>query len=292
MLAVVLTLFSSQLSQAADLDPKRTCDRIVSLAPSITEIVYALDLEQAVIGVTKFCRYPEAAKKVPKIGGFLDINTELVFASRPSVVFALRESEAATRALARLGVRVVTVNHDTIGGIKSSIEVIGQECGRIDAAHKLIDQLNREEQRLAATISGAAQLSALIVVGRTNEGSETSGVYVSGKDGFYSEVLDLLKIKNVNSRQTVALPTVSIEGISALNPDIVIEIVNVDDAVVPTALSQYWKQFPGLKAVQKNRVFFFTEDFASIPGPRYIQMAQALAYKVYPERFPHADQYQ
>jgi iron complex transport system substrate-binding protein len=288
LLIVVLVLSNGIHSSWADTVSSPPCARIISLAPSVTEVIFSLGLGPNVVGVTKYCRYPKEASTKPTIGGFLDINSELVFASRPSIVFALRESEATVQTLKRLGLHVVVLNHNTLAGIKKSISTVGEHCGVSEIATQLITTLNREEKEIAAKVVEGERLNALVVVGRTSEGRKTSGVYVSGKDGFYSEILNLLRIENVNDRQTVALPTISIEGISQLNPDIIVEIVNVDDEIDIHSLHEYWSQFSTIKAVKTKRIFFFSEDFASIPGPRYIHMARALAQKVYPNHFSHA----
>lgn len=288
-LFLLIAFFIVHVSTGKADQPRTTrCERIVSLAPSITEILFSVGLGPNVVGVTKYCRFPKEASSKPVIGGFLDINSELVFSTRPSVVFALRESESAVQTLKRLGLQVVILNHDSLSGIKESIVRVGDECGESIQATQLVASLEQEEKNLAVKVPEGGTLNALVVVGRTSEGRKTSGVYVSGRDGFYSEILTLLKIENVNKRQTVAMPTISIEGIAQLNPDIVIEIVNIDDEVENASLSEYWRQFSSIKAVKTNRVFFFSQDFASIPGPRYIHLAQALAQKVYPNQFSNA----
>ena len=288
LIAVLIACNLSISSSFADTAINSRCARIISLAPSITEVLFSLGLGSNVVGVTKYCRYPKEATTKPIIGGFLDSNSELVFASHPSIVFALRESEATTQVLRRLGLNVVVLNHDTLSGIKESIIRVGEQCGVLSNANHLLTTLTSQEKELASKVPEGGNLGALVVVGRTSDGRKTSGVYISGKDGFYSEILNLLNIKNVNTRQTVALPTISIEGILQLNPDIIVEIINVDDDIDVPSPQEYWKQFSTIQAVKTNRVFFFSEDFASIPGPRYIHMARALAQKVYPTQFPNA----
>lgn len=285
LLFVTLLFIASSPNCKADIVTGSRCERIVTLAPSVTEVIFALGLGQQVVGVTKYCRYPEEALAKPKIGGFLDSNTEVIYSSRPSVVFALRETEATVKRLKELGIHVVVLNHDTLSGIKESIKVVGELCGVSDKANQVVTELNDEESKIVTSVQKEQKRNALVVVGRTSEGRATTGVYISGRDGFYTEVLKLLNIENVNARQTIALPTVSLEGIAQLNPDIIVEIVNIDDTTDASELHEYWEQFPGIKAVKEKRVFFFSEDFASIPGPRYIYLAKALAQKVYPTQF-------
>jgi iron complex transport system substrate-binding protein len=117
----------------------------------------------------------------------------------------------------------------------------------------------------------------MVVVGRAKLGNVSSDIYISGRDGFYSDVLRLLGAVNVNSALTVAVPSVSAEGIVSLNPDAIFEVVNVDDGDSVDERRAFWSRFARISAVVNNRVFILDDDFASIPGPRYIQLAKKLS---------------
>ena len=110
----------------------------------------------------------------------------------------------------------------------------------------------------------------------------TRYIYISGSDGFYSEVLELAGARNIHEKPTVALPLLSPEGLLALNPDVIIEILNVDDATQTTEARKLWGTFRELRAVQEDRVYVLADDFASIPGPRYIDLAEKLSYLLHP----------
>jgi ABC-type Fe3+-hydroxamate transport system substrate-binding protein len=104
---------------------------------------------------------------------------------------------------------------------------------------------------------------------------------VSGKDGFYSSILSLLGMKNVNAESTISLPTISPEGILALNPEVIVEVVGQDDPMREEDRAALWKRYPQLPAVQKERVIVLSSDYATIPGPRYVNLAEDLARAVY-----------
>jgi ABC-type Fe3+-hydroxamate transport system substrate-binding protein len=129
-------------------------------------------------------------------------------------------------------------------------------------------------------------LRALVVVGRIHEGKRLSGVYVSGRDGVYSDILSLIGAQNVSSHQTVALPTLSPEGLFALGPEAILEIRSLDDRVVDTkALAAFWQRYQKIPAIAEGRFAILSEDYASIPGPRYLLLAERFARVIYPERF-------
>ena len=142
--------------------------------------------------------------------------------------------------------RGTIINHSSLAGIKQSYQKIGELCGvGAEARARLADLATQEAavRSSCASSSGSQLTRVLVVVGRTREGSESSGVYVSGKDGFYSELLNILSAQNVNSEITVSLPALSSEGIVKLNPDVIIEIVNTDDGHVSPNYSAFWRRF-------------------------------------------------
>lgn len=273
-LILLVSLATAPSARAED-----RCERIVSLAPSITEVLFEVGLGQRLVGVTRFCRYPAAATQVPKVGGFYDTSLEAIMLRRPTRVFALPEHRTITEGLRRLNIPVTEVHHGTITGIKESIRTIGEVCGVAARAAETVQGLVAEEQTVQARCAHhrAHPQRVMVVVGRTREGSKYTGLYISGKDGFYSEALTLVGGENVNTRDTVAIPTVSAEGIRALRPDAIIEIVNVDDAEHPERLEAFWRDFPELPAVARKAVLLIGNDYASIPGPRYVQLLKRMA---------------
>jgi len=262
------------------------CERVISLAPSVTETIFELGLGSALIGRTDFCRYPPEAKAIESIGGFYDVNLERLLTKKPTHVFALKENARSVEALRRFGVPVTEVDHSSRAGIRTSLTTIAATCGVKERAERRLAELDRQERETIAACNamrgakGTTPIRTMVVVGRTREGSASSGVYVSGEDGFYSELLTMLGAANVNTRSTVAVPSLSAEGIMSLNPEVVLEIVNVDDNERPETLLAFWRSFPQLDAVKNNRVFLIDDDYASIPGPRYINVLRLFASRV------------
>jgi iron complex transport system substrate-binding protein len=270
--AIAAIVLASSIARA----DTETCGRIVSLAPSVTELVFELGLDAHLVGVTRFCRYPPKAMAIEKVGGFFDVSVERLISLRPSLVVGLKEHEETLRAAKRFGIETLTINHSTVAGIRESFTALGQACGRQEEASAKLAALHTREEALKEGARSTAAKRALVVVGRTHEGSATSGLYVSGKDGYYSEVLNLVGLKNVNESSTIAIPSLSEEGVRALDPEVIIEIVNRDDEV-REAPEMLWSRYTTLSAVREKRVFVLSQDFASIPGPRYIELAELLA---------------
>lgn len=255
------------------------CSRVVSLAPSVTEALFDIGLGERVVGATRFCRYPPAARNIERIGGFYDVSAERIGQVKPQVIFVLKESARLVRPLARMGAEIVELDHTTVSGIKESYRVIGRVCGVESAVAQRLATLERQEVQLqkSCKVVGEKPLRVMVVVGRTKYGSAHSGVYISGRDGFYADIVKMFGAINVHQSQTVAVPSLSAEGIMKLAPDVIVEVVNVDDGDVPGNYMSFWDQFPSVPAVKHRQVLLLTQDFASIPGPRYVQVAEALS---------------
>ena len=270
---VSLVLFCCPLA-AAD-----SCDRIISLAPSITELVYELGLDSNLVGVTRFCKYPAPAQKKLQVGGFLDPNYETILSLSPSIVLTLTEQQGVKEKLEMLGVKTATLNHKSVTGIRESFLSLGDLCGVRASAMMKLDQLKREEAEIINqhAVIDKVEKRVMLVVGRSGSG----GVFLSGTDGYYSEILKILGAKNVIETATQSLPTVSSEGIIALDPDIIIEIVPPYDEIRPINYEKEWEKLHLVRAVRNNQVYIVSDDFASVPGPRYPMILRRFAEILY-----------
>jgi iron complex transport system substrate-binding protein len=272
----LLTLIATLMAAPCSAEDER-CARIISLSPSITEVIYELGLGSRLVGVTRYCRYPAEAQSVAKVGGFYDMSIENILQLKPTQVFGLRENAEIRESLRKFGVPTCEVDHTTVEGIKRSIATVGAVCGVESQARSKLSTIEERERALRARRASAPSYKTLVVVGRMHEGESLSGIYISGRDGFYTGVIELLGMKNVNTDPTVAVPMLSAEGLMALAPEAIVEIVNVDDLAFTGAPSAVWSRFPKVPAVKNSRIFTLSDDFASIPGPRYIDLAEKLA---------------
>ena len=112
--------------------------RLISMAPSITEIVFQLGISDNLVGVTKFCNYPKEAKLISKVGGFLDPNLEAIISLKPDLVLLLEAENDVKLKLDSLKIKSISVEHKTIAGILSSIKKLGKSLGRSEQADKIL----------------------------------------------------------------------------------------------------------------------------------------------------------
>lgn len=247
-------------------DPKPTSnvmpERIVSLAPNITETIYALGLEDKLVGVTSYCTYPEAARALRKVGGFGQINYEAIVSLKADLVILHKEYDADKTRLEGLGIPYLETGSYFIADILETIRSIGEACGAQDRAEKRIAQLNRRMTELETTSTHRPRV--LIIFGSDGTGP----IQAFGPACIHNELLEIAGGKNV-IEGSLPFSVLSKEAVIRLNPDII--IVLAPELESSDGYSGPWKNLGSVTAVQHNRVHVLTGDYTCIPGPRFIQ---------------------
>lgn len=255
------------------------CARIVSLAPSVTEVLFELGLGDRVIGVSRYDRYPPAIEALPRLGGLFDPATERIVALKPSVVVALVEFGEKASYLETLGLAVETVDHRSIGGILASLDSLGARCGVAGRAGQVRARLERAIATVRSRTAEHRPVRTLVVVGAGSLGGARRSVFVSGRDGFYDELIELAGGVNVVTGKTVEVPTVSAEGLLALDPEVIIEVLDRVESRGTSAaeIEGAWRKLAMLRAVRTGRVYVVSDDYATIPGPRFVSTLERFA---------------
>ncbi|HEY4760829.1 MAG TPA: helical backbone metal receptor [Thermoguttaceae bacterium] len=259
--------------------------RIVSMAPSITETIYALGLEDLLVGVTRYCKYPPAAANIPKVGGFLDPNFEAIVALKPDLVILLEEHQRSLPGFQKLGLKTHIVCHKNIKGIIDSMRSIARICGEEDKGKKIADKIQSRLDRIREKTAGTKRPRIMIAVDRIPGTGGLVDVYIAGRDGFFDKMIELAGGENVYHQGSVRYPVVSAEGIMHMNPDVIIDLVsglNQEHFRVADTLSD-WHFIGDVEAVKQRRVYAFDRDYATVPGPRIIQIVEDLARLLHPE---------
>jgi iron complex transport system substrate-binding protein len=260
------------------------CGRIVSLAPSITEILFMLGLGDRVAGVTRYCNFPPAARTRPRIGGYDDPSYEAVVALNPDLVVLLPEHEAAGENLGKLGFPLLVVDHRSISGILNSMETIGKACGVERKAMSVTRELRERMERIRRATEGLPRPRVLLSVGRNMGSGSLEDVYVSGRTVFYDEMISLAGGINAY-RGDIAFPVLSREGMIRMNPGVIIDMIPDFDekGLARAAILREWETVSPVDAVKNGRVYVFGEDYVAVPGPRFILIAEKMARAIHPE---------
>lgn len=272
---------------AAQEIPHTTPQRIISMAPSITETLFALGLGDRLVGVTNFCNYPPAARDIVKMGGFADPSYEAIVSMQPDLVILLTAHRDGKRELERLGIKTLTVPHKTVSDVHDAIRIIGDHCGAAKQAQELLKDLSDREQMVEKAISGLERPRVLICIGRDTENGQLADMYMAGRNGFYDEIITMAGGLNAYEDDEVAYPQLSAEGVLAVDPEVLIDLVSpAGEKVTDRArISAQWHQLRTLAAVKTSRLHVIGGDYALRPGPRFVQFLEEMARLLHPSAF-------
>jgi len=261
--------------------------RIVSLAPSVTEVLFALGLGERVVGVTSFCRYPPEAARLPQVGGYLDLNLEAIVALEPDLAVLIQDHDAAQARLEALGVPTLQVDQGDLDGILRSIEEIAARCGVAERGGELVAEIRGRLAAVEQRVAGLPRPRTLAVVGREAGSGTLATVWVAGTETFYDDVIRLAGGVNAAAPSPVAYPEVSREGLLHIDPDVILDLLaDLDDrGVAGDAAAADWQELSALRAVRTGRVHLLEHELTVVPGPRVAALVEQVAQVLHPEAF-------
>ena len=272
---------------AQDLEkrPSSPPQRIVSLAPSLTETLFALGVGDRVVGVTRYCSHPPAVRGLPRVGGHLDPNIEAIVSLAPDLVVLIPSGESNARRLQGLGVRVLQVDQHDVASLLDSISVLAAACGVEDRGVLLRADIERRLASIAAAVDGTTPLRTVVAVGHDISGGVVRSVWAAGPDTFYSGVLEIAGGVNAVTGDVVRYPELTREGLMALDPDVVLDVVaGVEERRRELdEIASGWRGLTELRAVREDRVRVLEGDLMVVPGPRLPEMVREVAKALHPE---------
>jgi iron complex transport system substrate-binding protein len=259
--------------------------RIVSMAPSITETLYVLGLSDRLVGVTRYCTYPPAVQKLPKVGGFFDPNFEAMVALKPELVILLEEHEQSLPGFQKLGLNTTIVCHKYIDGIIDSLRTIARVCGVEAQGRRVADDIQSRLDRVRKKTAHSKRPRVMIAIDRIQGSGGLVDVYIAGNDGYFDKMIELAGGENAYHRTLVRFPVVSTEGIMRINPDVIVDMVSGVDTehFQPEQTLADWRSLTNVEAVKQHRIYAFNRDYAIVPGPRFIRFVEDLARLLHPE---------
>lgn len=256
--------------------------RIISLAPSISETLYALGLGDRVVGVTRFCVYPPEVKEKPKVAGFSDVNYEAVLRLRPDLVVLPDDKSAVRKDLEHLGLSVMTLDSRTLNGFMQDVLRLGESTGRQEEAGALLADLRHSIIEAKARAEGKRAPRVLFAVMHSYEGlGKLTEIHAIGKDGFYNELIAAAGGENAYTGD-LDFPRLSREAIIFLNPDVIIDVIPTKETDLD-AVRRDWQSLGTVRAVKSGRLHLFTDEGDTVPGPRSHKTVERLSRAFYPE---------
>ena len=247
--------------------------RIISLAPNITETIFALHADSLLIGVTKYCNYPPEARNKKIIGGMIDPDIELITSLKPDLIIETMEgnSRASYQALVNAGFRVFVMNPRNIEGIINMIKSIGTLTNTLPLAVQLTDSIQNEKIKYENKLINSKLSSALILL-------SLNPLITCNGTTYINQVIGLSGFDNIYKSESMPYPNISVEDIILKNPEYIIITSDIADSD-SNYINFLKKTFSGTTAINKNNIITAEADLISRPGPRIIQAINDLIHK-------------
>ena len=290
LLSICVFLFSNcrtQINDATATSPLReitddlgrtvklpeTVERAVSLAPNLTEITFAVEAGDKLVGRTSYDDYPAEAQKIATVGDTLNPNIENIIALKPQVVLVSTASqiETFTKQLESQNIAIFVTNPNSLDDIYKSIYQIGKIFGKDAKAREVVDILKRRVADVEARTDTAEKIKVFVQISK-------EPLFTVGKESFINDVINRAGAVSVTAEVATAYPKLSKETALALNPDAII-LSDSPDNKEPNAV------FANSPAAKNNRVFRVGGDIISRPSTRIVDALEQIARDLHPENF-------
>ncbi|CUT01068.1 iron complex transport system substrate-binding protein [Candidatus Kryptobacter tengchongensis] len=246
--------------------------RIVSLAPSITEILFFLGLGDRVVGVTRYCNFPPEAQRKRVIGGVIDPNYEIIASLKPDLIIMTVEGNTreAFDKLSELGFKIFVTNPRNFDGILKTILDFGKICGVEARANYLVDSLKLELEKIKDVNTGKKKPKILVLI-------SLNPLMSAGKNTFINEIIERAGGVNVAGKLKQNYPIFSREEILKVNPDM---IILTESEIEKEELLKQFPEWRYINAVKENRIFKIEPDIILRPSPRVILATKVIAQMI------------
>ena len=251
--------------------------RIVSLAPNITETLFALGLDREIVGVTMLSIYPDAARSKPRVGTFINISLERVVSLNPDLVIGTADGnrKETVKQLEGVGLPVYVVNPESLAEIFHMILSIGTITGRENEATALVEDLQERVGRVASSLKGLKRPHVFLQIG-------INPVITVGRNTLHNELIQRAGGVNVYGEATTRYPRCSIEDIMVKKPDIIIVSSMKREGDFPS-IRDGWKKWGPIPAVRDDRIYIIDTDLIDLAAPRIVDGLERMAEIIHPE---------
>jgi iron complex transport system substrate-binding protein len=239
-------------------------ERIITLSPSLNEIVYALGMGNEVVGNTAYCQYPKETLSVPKVGGYFSPSLEKILILKPTLVLMQKNNHRLKHQLNRLNIKTKMVKIDTLRSIQNSILELGNIFNKREKATTIVKRINRGLKSLKDIVH---HKKILIVFGHNT--SLVKNIFVAGQNLYFEEIILASENRNALQSTRKGQPILNMENIITTNPDIVILLAHSikEKNLTKQELIAPWLQLP-IDASKTKSIYVEDKRYAGIPSNR------------------------
>lgn len=255
-------------------------EKVLSLMPSNTEILYALGLGSKIIGVSEYCNYPEDTANKKKIPTGQNLNIESIIALKPDTIFFgnMAALDDQIKQLEDAGIKVVVTEANSLSETYKVIEMIGAVMGKDQAAAELIDGMKKGFEDIKKSVEGKEPVSVYVEVSPLQY-----GLWSCGKNTFIQELIDIIGAKNIFDDME-GWAAVSEELVLERNPAVILttssQLTGIEDPIGEISSRANWNK---IDAVKNKKVLMLDGDMITRPGPRLLDAAMELVKAVHPQ---------
>src|ERR1044072_7091454 len=289
VLIVALDLFRGCGRQAhaqkTNVEPRP--QRMVSLSPSVTEILYGVGAWPQVIAVSQFCTYPEDVKNKPRINGWDKTNLEQVMALKPDFVIGVDAQEPFLKdKLTGLGVRSLFVKSQTLADIMASMREIGRGTGHEQEATNLVAKTQVEIEAVRKAVGNRPHPRVLCVVDRVP--GTIRDLYTAPKGSYLDELISIAAGESIAPEAEHGYGKINKEAVLTLNPEVIIDMVQSSKGNFGEDPVAVWNELGEVRAVRDKRIYSITDPSVIHPSQFVGHTAQVFARALHPESFTNA----
>jgi len=256
--------------------PRGVPARVISLAPNLTEVLFALGAGGRVVGVTRYDDHPPEVLSLPRVGGFTDPSLEAILALRPDLVLCVPNAgnRQTMETVGRLGVPVLVLPAETLEDVFLAISTLGNALDRRPAAAALAADMRRRVAAVQARVRGRTRPAVLLVYGHRP-------LIGAGAQTFADALIELAGGRNVLAGSAIRYPSLPMEEVLRLAPEVILD-ASMSAPASDAALAG-WARFSVLPAVRDRRIHVVDSALWFRPGPRIVLGLEEMARLLHPD---------
>ena len=259
--------------------------RIVSVIPATTEILFAVGAGAQVIGVGSYDRHPAEVNRLPRVGGLVDPDIETIITLRPDLVVAYATQRDLLAQLARARIPVFQYEHGSLSDIIDTVRALGARTGHAAQGQRVAARMEADLAAIRERVRDRPRPRTILVFAR--EPNSLRNLFASGGFGFQHDMLEIAGGANVFAEINRRAVQANTEAILAAAPDVVLEVSDGSELLDADIAREIdvWSTLPGLPAVRGGRVHFLVGSDLVVPGPRITDATARLARALHPDAF-------
>jgi iron complex transport system substrate-binding protein len=278
---VSFVVFVTAVPSARVAGQAKAPQRIISVIPAVTEMLFAIGAGPQVVAVGSFDRYPPQVDRLPRVGALLDPDLERILSLKPDLVAVYGSQEDLRKQLDRAGVPTYVYRHAGLADVTTTIRQLGERVGHREESASLAARIEAQIEAVRKRVAGAARPRTLIVFGR--EAGALRGIYASGGVGFIHDMVAAAGGDNVFADVKREAVQATAELILARHPDVVLELrISEISGDRLQAEINVWGALSALPAVRNHRVYILSDARTVVPGPRVAEGIELIARVLHP----------